>query len=471
MLMILLVAVCSLASLVVAIGSFLLKQTVRKLKKNQKKSDDRLSIGIFHPYCDAGGGGERVLWCAIKCLQLRYSGHRFVVYTGDVSVAPDDIVANAKKRFDIEFPEKIEFIYLHRRKWVEAKKYSYFTLLGQSIGSVYLSLEALCKFVPDVYIDTTGYAFSVPVFKFLGGCRVGSYVHYPTISTDMLNRVSSRVETYNNRSSVTRSPFLTSMKLLYYKVFAKLYAWAGRRNNIVMVNSSWTEDHINQIWQSPSRTFKVYPPCDVEDFKNIPFIEDGQKQLLKIVSVAQFRPEKDHPLQIRMLFNLRQIMKEPDWERVRLVLIGSCRNQEDHNRVKDMQDLCKHLSVEENVIFKINVSYEELKQELSEGIIGIHTMWNEHFGIGVVECMAAGLIMVANRSGGPMMDIVMEYDGSRNGFLATDENDYAWAIQTILSMTPEARAAIRQRAKASVDRFSDRQFAKEFLKATESLFA
>lgn len=172
-----------------------------------------------------------------------------------------------------------------------------------------------------------------------------------------------------------------------------------------------------------------------------------------------------------MLFTLRQMMKEQDWERIRLVLIGSCRNADDYNRVKDMQDLCKHLSVEENVIFKINVSYEELKQELQEGIIGIHTMYNEHFGIGVVECMAAGLITVANRSGGPLMDIVMEFDGSRNGFLATDESDYARAIQQILGMTPEERSSIRQRARASVDRFSERQFSNEFLKATESLFA
>jgi alpha-1,2-mannosyltransferase len=26
-------------------------------------------VGFFHPYCNAGGGGERVLWCAIKALQ------------------------------------------------------------------------------------------------------------------------------------------------------------------------------------------------------------------------------------------------------------------------------------------------------------------------------------------------------------------------------------------------------------------
>lgn len=47
-----------------------------------------------------------------------------------------------------------------------------------------------------------------------------------------------------------------------------------------------------------------------------------------------------------------------------------------------MEDLCKHLSLENNVIFKLNISYEELKQELSEGTIGLHAMCNEHFGIG-----------------------------------------------------------------------------------------
>jgi len=54
----------------------------------------------------------------------------------------------------------------------------------------------------------------------------------------------------------------------------------------------------------------------------------------------------------------------------------------DEARVKDMKDLCLHLSLENNVQFKINVPYSELKKELSEGLIGLHAMWNEHFGIG-----------------------------------------------------------------------------------------
>lgn len=86
---------------------------------------------------------------------------------------------------------------------------------------------------------------------------------------------------------------------------------------------------------------------------------------------------------------------------VRLVFIGSCRNEEDEIRVKDMQDLAKHLSLEDNVEFKINLSYPDLIIELQKGMIGLHAMWNEHFGISVVENMAAGLIMIAHNSGGP----------------------------------------------------------------------
>lgn len=66
-----------------------------------------------------------------------------------------------------------------------------------------------------------------------------------------------------------------------------------------------------------------------------------------------------------------------------------------------MQDLAKHLALDENVEFKLNISFSELVSELQRGTIGLHTMWNEHFGISIVECMAAGLIMVAHASGGP----------------------------------------------------------------------
>lgn len=28
-------------------------------------------VGFFHPYCNAGGGGERVLWVAVRAIQKK----------------------------------------------------------------------------------------------------------------------------------------------------------------------------------------------------------------------------------------------------------------------------------------------------------------------------------------------------------------------------------------------------------------
>lgn len=117
------------------------------------------------------------------------------------------------------------------------------------------------------------------------------------------------------------------------------------------------------------------------------------------MSVGQFRPEKDHPLQLQAMYELRSLLinDEKLWNKLRLVIVGSCRDKEDMERMTNMRDLSKHLSLENSVEFKVNISYQELVQCYQMAKIGLHTMWNEHFGISIVECMAAGLIMVANR--------------------------------------------------------------------------
>ena len=42
-----------------------------------------------------------------------------------------------------------------------------------------------------------------------------AYVHYPTISRDMLSKVNNRVVDYNNRSWITKNFIFTQIKLLY----------------------------------------------------------------------------------------------------------------------------------------------------------------------------------------------------------------------------------------------------------------
>ncbi|MCL4128055.1 UNVERIFIED_CONTAM: hypothetical protein GTU68_000273, partial [Idotea baltica] len=243
-------------------------------------------VAFFHPYCNAGGGGERVLWCSIQAIQMRYPETVCYVYTGDLDAAPHEIMENVRRRFDIHLNKQPIFIYLKLRWLVEAKNYPFMTLVMQSLSSMILGLEALARFHPDVFIDTMGYAFTYPVFRFIGGCDISSYTHYPTISSDMLDRVSDRF-------------ILSYIKLCYYRIFAFMYGLVGSISSVVMVNSSWTKGHITQLWRYEGDVPVVFPPCDTAKFSSLPLINDEEKNLKTIVSIGQFRPEKDYPLQLR----------------------------------------------------------------------------------------------------------------------------------------------------------------------------
>lgn len=71
-----------------------------------------------------------------------------------------------------------------------------------------------------------------------------------------------------------------------------------------MVNSSWTSAHIQQLWWSLKEPALVYPPCDTSDLQLLPL--DRKLKHLYLVSVAQFRPEKNHRLQLEAFALARQ---------------------------------------------------------------------------------------------------------------------------------------------------------------------
>jgi alpha-1,2-mannosyltransferase len=60
------------------------------------------------------------------------------------------------------------------------------------------------------------------------------------------------------------------------------------------------------------------------------------------------------------------------------------------------------------VEFVVNQPFSTILSCLQESWLGLHTMEAEHFGISVVEMLAAGLLVVAHNSAGPKMDIICE---------------------------------------------------------------
>ena len=134
-----------------------------------------LTVGFFHPYCNAAGGGEFVLWNAILAIKEKFPRYHCVVYTGDNATAAE-ILEKAEREFGIHFTEETRPTFVHLKlRWLAGLQYPFFTMLLQSVGSVILGMEAFFKFLPELYIDSMGFAFTFPIFYYLGGCKVRRY--------------------------------------------------------------------------------------------------------------------------------------------------------------------------------------------------------------------------------------------------------------------------------------------------------
>jgi alpha-1,2-mannosyltransferase len=172
-----------------------------------------------------------------------------------------------------------------------------------------------------------GYAFTFHVVSTLCQIPIGAYIHYPTISTNMLARVKTRTRWHTNTEAVSQSAVLSWGKLLYfklhsrshliltqftryYRIFMYYYAVSIRRASFIMVNSSWTKGHIDAILQHSDPLLNtihllpplnllhlfarsqglttaqtVYPSCDTKEMASL----ELRDRECVILSIAQFR--------------------------------------------------------------------------------------------------------------------------------------------------------------------------------------
>ena len=135
------------APIALAAAALVLLVAIARLRIAASKATrprDSQTLAFLHPFCNDGGGGERVLWVAIRELikrgMLKRDGGvhwRVIVYTGD-AVSDDEIRKHASSRFGVTIPAEVEFVRLRYRAFIEPKYYPVATLIGQALGSLLL---------------------------------------------------------------------------------------------------------------------------------------------------------------------------------------------------------------------------------------------------------------------------------------------------------------------------------------------
>ncbi|KMU72463.1 alpha-1,2-mannosyltransferase [Coccidioides immitis RMSCC 3703] len=170
---------------------------------------------------------------AVRATQKRWPKAICVIYTGDQDVDKATMLKNIERRFNIQLhPPTVVFCYLSTRKYVLSNTYPHFTLLGQSLGSLVLAYDAFTNLVPDVFVDTMGYAFALALSNFLfPSVPTGAYVHYPTISTDMLESLDDKTG-QRGLNAGAGTGWKGMVKRKYWHAFAKLYGWVGGNANL-----------------------------------------------------------------------------------------------------------------------------------------------------------------------------------------------------------------------------------------------
>ena len=437
---------------------------------------------------NAGGGGERVLWEAVRATQKRWPKAICAIYTGDHEVNKATMLERVENRFNIHLhAPTVVLLYLTTREYVVSNSYPYMTLLGQSLGSLVVAYDAFTLLVPDVFVDTMGYAFTLAFCKWLfPTVPTGAYVHYPTISTDMLASLDDKSGVQGVNSGAGKG-LKGTLKRRYWQLFAQLYGWVGRHVDVVMCNSSWTAAHIRTIWGADKGTGSngegtasspavVFPPTAVSELESTIAVDAESENTRQphLLYIAQFRPEKNHPLVLRSFARfLQERARNPataDKPQPKLVLIGSVRHQSpDETHIYNLRLLAHELRIRDHTTFLCDASWPAVLSNLGTASVGVNAMWNEHFGICVVEYQAAGLICVTHDSGGPREDIVIDLGDGATGFRAETEEQFAAAFEAALALPVAEKVAMRQRARRSARRFTEEEFSRKWLVQLQKL--
>jgi glycosyltransferase involved in cell wall biosynthesis len=355
-----------------------------------------MRILVIHPRMSVLGGGERVAVHSI--IAALKAGHE--VYL-------------ASERFDIPAFEDF-FACEGLFKQVRMVSYPAFRPLAEK-AVLYQRLLyhqwRLQKVLPrsgsfDLVLSTQDVAFLPPP-----KARTIQYCYFP--------------EYFVHLESSPSSPFWK----VYYWPATQFYHNRVGRVDCLLSTSNYTKDFVARKWGRESTT--LYPPCPIDLYKNL----HGSREDL-VLTIGRVVPEK------RMDVFLEMARRLPN---VRFAIIASV--------AQDRESYFRHLksTAPENVSFAMS-PLRKVRDLLARAKVYVHCARGEHFGITIVESMAAGCVPIVYDGGGPR-EIVTEEIGYR--WKSVD--DAVGQISRVIH-DDHLRSTLSSRARSRAERFRPEVF-------------
>jgi glycosyltransferase involved in cell wall biosynthesis len=305
-----------------------------------------MKVLLIHPRLSVKGGGERVAIHSI--LAATKAGHDVSLLSEEFDEASFEDFYGCPGLFD-----KVDRSYYPAFKPILGPRF----LLYQRLIYHWLRIrKAVSRDSFDIVLSTQDIGY-VPS------------THAPVIQYCYFPEYFSRLQTGS-------SPVWH----LYYRPASSYYRNRVRRVGTLLSVSDFTRGFVAKKWERDSKT--VYPPCPVEDFSEFTNVKSRENL---VVTIGRIVPEK----RFHFFVELARIVPK-----TRFVAIGSLSDE-----TSTYYDQLKK-SAPENVSFVLS-PLRKVRDILGRAMAYVHCAENEHFGITIVEAMAAGCVPIVHDSGGP----------------------------------------------------------------------
>lgn len=313
-----------------------------------------MKVLLVHPRLGVKGGGERVAIHSI--LAATKAGHQVSLVTEEIDESGFEDFFGCFGLFD-----KVERCYYPAFRPLLGPR----LLLYQGLVYHWLRIRKIASKIPhDAILSTQDISYvpssSAPAIQ---------YCYFP--------------ETFAHLQ--TDSPFPAWR--LYYKPASSFYRNRIRRVATLLSVSDYTRGFVRKTWGRGSVT--LYPPCPVEAYSELSSVERRENL---VVTIGRIAPAKRFDLFVQLA---RMV------PRVRFVAIGSLADE----RSAYYDGLQKNAP--DNVSFVLS-PLRKARSLLGKAIAYVHCAENEHFGITIIEAMAAGCVPVVHDSGGPREIVTSE---------------------------------------------------------------
>ena len=241
----------------------------------------------------------------------------------------------------------------------------------------------------------------------------------------------------------------------YFRFWLKFYERVARDNpfetaDVVITNSKYIAKLIKMLWHGDALVLN--PPVRVRDFEphsKKPFEERDDA----VIMIGRVSPEK----RIEDVIDAIALTETKPTLRV---VGGLTPFTLSYKRFLEKKAREKGVKVE----FYPNVPRKELIKIATSSKIFVHATVGEHFGIAVVEGMAAGCPVIVHNSGGPYEDIT---DYGHYGLVYNSVEELAEKIDKL--MQPKTWEHYHMLSLKRAKRYSEEEFAKKLLKIIESV--